>query len=53
MRIETRIRTEVRIRASAPRADTVFKVRYHTVTDYGPSICIRDRIPYRTARIRI
>ena len=36
-----------------PRADTVFKVRYHTATDYGPGICIRDRIPYRTVRIRI
>jgi hypothetical protein len=29
------------------------KVRYRTATDYGPGICIRDRIPYRTVRIRI
>ncbi len=42
LRIETRIRTEVRIRASALPA-----------TDYGPGICIRDRILYRTVRIRI
>ena len=53
MRIETWIRTEVRIRASALAPIPYFKVRYHTVTDYGPGICIRDRIPYRTARIRI
>ncbi len=29
------------------------KVRYHTAMDYGPSICIRVHIPYRTVRIRI
>ncbi len=29
------------------------KVRYRTATDYGPGICIRVRIPYRTVRIRI
>ncbi len=29
------------------------KVRYSTATDYGPGICIRVRIPYRTVRIRI
>jgi hypothetical protein len=29
------------------------KVRYRTATDYGPSICIRVRIPYRPVRIRI
>ncbi len=29
------------------------KVRYRTAMDYGPSICIRVRIPYRTVRIRI
>ncbi len=29
------------------------KLRYRTATDYGPSICIRVRIPYRTVRIRI
>ncbi len=29
------------------------KVRYRTVPDYGPGICIRVRIPYRTVRIRI
>ncbi len=29
------------------------KVRYCTATDYGPGICIRVRIPYRTVRIRI
>jgi hypothetical protein len=28
-------------------------VRYLTATDYGPGICIRDRILYRTVRIRI
>jgi hypothetical protein len=28
-------------------------VRYHTVTDHGPGICIQDRIPHRTVRIRI
>ncbi len=29
------------------------KVRYRAATDYGPGICIRVRIPYRTVRIRI
>ncbi len=29
------------------------KVQYRTATDYGPGICIRVRIPYRTVRIRI
>jgi hypothetical protein len=29
------------------------KVQYCTATDYGPGICIRVRIPYRTACIRI
>ncbi len=28
-------------------------MRYRTATDYGPGICIRVRIPYRTVRIRI
>jgi hypothetical protein len=42
LRIETR--TSHRYRS---------KVRYRTATDYGPSICIRVRILYRTVRIRI
>jgi hypothetical protein len=29
------------------------KVRYRTATDYGPGICIRVRILYRTVRIHI
>ncbi len=29
------------------------KAQYRTLTDYGPGICIRARIPYRTIRIRI
>ncbi len=54
LRIETRIWTEVQIRASAlaPRRYRI-KVRYRSATDYGPGICIRDCIPHHTARIRI